>query len=202
MASHEPPGSELATIPPELIERKIYMIRGHKVMIDRDLAELYHVPAGRLNEQVKRNLKRFPEDVMFQLTLEEATAVLAARSSGSRSQVAILKRGQNIKYLPYGFTEHGVAMLSSVLRSDRAVQMNILIVRAFVRLRDMLASHKDVAQTVQDLQSRQDEQGEQITAIIDTLNRLLPAEPESPRRRIGFITGKSGRGENTGPDQP
>ena len=150
-------------------------------MLDRDLAGLYGVPTGRLNEQVKRNRKRFPDDFMFQLTYEEAEGVHV-----SRSQNAILKRGQNIKYLPYAFTELGVSMLSSVLRSERAVEMNILIMRAFVRLREILATHKDLAQAIEDIRRRQDEQGEKISAIIETINELLLPEPVPPKRRIGF----------------
>jgi phage regulator Rha-like protein len=141
-------------------------------MLDRDLAELYGVSTGRLNEQVKRNRKRFPEDFMFQLTADEAAAV-----RGSRSHNAILKRGQNIKYLPYAFTEHGVAMLSSVLRSDRAAEMNILIVRAFVKLREILATHKDLARAIEDMGRRLDKHDQQIEAIIEIINRLLAPEP-------------------------
>jgi len=174
-------GRDLAVVPPEIIEQRIYLIRGHKVMLDRDLADLYGVPTGRLNEQVKRNRKRFPDDFMFQLTYEEAEGVHV-----SRSQNAILKRGQNIKYLPYAFTELGVSMLSSVLRSERAVEMNILIMRAFVRLREILATHKDLAQAIEDIRRRQDEQGEKISAIIETINELLLPEPVPPKRRIGF----------------
>jgi hypothetical protein len=132
-------------IPIESIERRIFLIRGHKVMLDRDLAELYGVTTKRLNEQVKRNRGRFPEDFMFQLSLEEGKSILALRS-----QFATLKRGWHLKYAPYAFTEHGVAMLSSVLNSQRAVQMNILIIRAFVALREMLATHKDLARKIEE----------------------------------------------------
>jgi phage regulator Rha-like protein len=183
--SQEPHGKELATIPIEIIERKIYLIRGHKVMLDRDLAELYGVSTGRLNEQVKRNRHRFPKDFMFQLDGEEASAILR----GSRSQNATLKRGQNFKYLPYVFTEHGVAMLASVLHSERAAQMNILIVRAFVRLREILATHQDITRAIEELERKQEEQGVQITAIIETINQLLLPEPVPPKRRIGFDQG-------------
>ena len=125
-------------IPVEQLARQIYLVRGLRVMLDSDLAELYGVPTGRLNEQVKRNIKRFPEDFMLQLTQDEYDAL--------RSQIALLKtggRGRHRKYLPRVFTEQGVAMLSSVLQSERAVQMNILIIRTFVKLREMLATHKD-----------------------------------------------------------
>jgi hypothetical protein len=124
--------SDGLVVPVEVIERRIYLIRGQKVMLDRELAELYGVPTRRLNEQVKRNRKRFPEDFMFQLAFEEAKTLL-----GLRSQNATLKRGQHLKYAPYAFTEQGVAMLSSVLNSDRAIQVNIVIMRAFVKLRQL-----------------------------------------------------------------
>lgn len=172
-------GKELATIPAEIIERKIYLIRGHKVMFDFDLAELYHVETRALVQAVKRNIDRFPDDFMFQLCPEEG--------AGMRSQSVIASK-RNVRYQPYAFTEHGVAMLSSVLRSTRAVQMNILIVRAFIKLRDMLATHKDLARAVEDIGRRQDEQGEQITAIIQTINELLLPEPVPAKRRIGFET--------------
>jgi hypothetical protein len=181
---------ELATIPSEVITQKIYFIRGHKVMLDSDVADLYGVPTGRLNEQVKRNAKRFPESFMFRLTPAEADAVR------SRSQNAILKRGQNIKYLPYAFTEHGVAMLSGVLRSDRAVEMSILIINAFVRLRQILATHQEVAYAIEDLQRRQDEQAVQIISILETLDSLL-AQPVPPGRRIGFIVDDAAEGDGS-----
>ncbi len=127
------------TILVERVERRILLIRGHKVLLDNDLAELYGVPAFRLNEQVKRNVKRFPTDFMFQLTAEETKSL--------RSQIAILKlgRGRHRKYLPYVFTEQGVAMLSSVLNSERAIQVNIIIMRAFVNLKQVLATHRNLA---------------------------------------------------------
>ena len=117
------------------IEQIILLVRGQKVILDRDLASLYGVPTKSLNRAVKRNLDRFPSDFMIQLTAEEAES--------SRCQIGTLKRGQNIKYLPCAFTEQGVAMLSSVLRSPQAVQVNIAIMRAFVRLRETLSLHRD-----------------------------------------------------------
>src|SRR5947209_4926315 len=129
---------ELVPVPTEVVERKIYFIRGHKIMLDTDLAGLYGVSTGNFNKAVKRNLDRFPENFMFQLTSEEAESL--------RFQIGISNRGRGgRRYLPFAFTEHGVAMLSAVLRSDRAVQMSILIVNAFVRLRQILATHKDLA---------------------------------------------------------
>jgi phage regulator Rha-like protein len=172
-----------AVLPPEIIERKIYLIRGHKVMIDRTLADLYEVPTKSLNLAVRRNQDRFPADFMFQLTAEEAQAL--------RFQIETSKPGRGgRRYLPYAFTEHGVAMLSSVLRSKRAVQMNIVIIRAFVRLREIFATHKDLAHAIEEIRRRQDEQGEQIISIIETINQLLLPEPVEPKRRIGFHAGE------------
>ena len=150
-------------------------------MLDRDLAALYNVETRALVQAVKRNIGRFPEDFMFQLCPNEASAL--------RSQIVTLEkgRGRYPKYAPYAFTELGVAMLSSVLRSDRAVKMNMLIMRAFVRLREILSTHKDLARAIEDIRRRQDEQGEQVTAIIDTINQLLLPEPVPPKRRIGFV---------------
>jgi len=127
---------EHAMIPLEVIEGKIFVLRGHRVMLDRDLAELYGVPLKRLNEQVKRNQNRFPDDFMFQLTLEEGKAVLALRS-----QFATLKRGEHLKYAPRVFTEHGAVMLANVLKSGLAVRASIQVVRAFVHLRQFLATN-------------------------------------------------------------
>jgi len=125
-------------VPTQLIERRIYLIRGQKVMLDSDLAELYQVETRVLVQAAKRNAQRFPHDFMFQLTAEEAQAL--------RSQTVISNEGRGgRRYLAYAFTEHGVAILSSVLNSERAVQMNILIIRAFVKLRELLAGNKDLA---------------------------------------------------------
>ena len=129
-------------VPLERIERRIYLIRDRKVMLDSNLAELYKVPTSRLNEAVKRNLSRFPDDFMFQLTGAEAESLI--------SQTAMSKNGRGGRRTrPYAFTEHGVAMLSSVLSSDRAVQMNILIIRAFVKMRELLASQRELAARVE-----------------------------------------------------
>src|SRR5438046_1820586 len=140
----KPSASPPSIVPTELIERRIYILRGQKVMIDTDLAELYRVPTFRLNEAVKRNSARFPEDFMFRLTKEESESLT--------SQNAMSKHRGGRRSLPYAFTEHGVVMLSAVLNSERAEQMNILIVRAFVKLREMLASHKDLARKMEDLE--------------------------------------------------
>ncbi len=178
----ESTGREIA-VPSELIERRIYLIRGQKVMLDCDLAAIYGVETFRLNEAVKRNRRRFPEDFMFQLTADE--------NGFLRSHFAMSKnagRGGR-RTLPYAFTEQGVAMLSSVLNSERAIHMNIVIMRAFVNLREVLATHLDLARAIEEIRRRQEEQGEEITAIIETINQLLVPEPVPPKRRIGFHTG-------------
>src|SRR4030043_1581245 len=139
-----------AVIPVEVIEGKILVIRGHKVMIDRDLAQLYGVETRAFNQAVKRNINRFPEDFMFRHTNEEAAAL-------SRSQFVILKRGQHYKYLPYVFTENGVAMLSSVLNSERAIMVNIQIMRTFTRLREILSSHEELKQKLVQMEKKYDD---------------------------------------------
>lgn len=159
-------------IPMERIEQHILLIRGQKVMLDSDLAELYQVSVRRLNEQVRRNAKRFPTDFMFQLTVEEYEVL--------RSQIATLKpgRGKHRKYLPLVFTEQGVAMLSGVLNSDRAIHVNIEIMRAFVRLRRILATHKDLAQKLTALESKYDGQ---FKIVFEAIRRLML--PQQIRRR-------------------
>jgi hypothetical protein len=173
--------AERLPVPIELIERRIYLIRGQKVMLDTDLAELYRVATKALNQAVKRNHARFPGDFMFRLTREEAESL--------RSQFVTLDkgRGRYSKYAPLSFSEHGVAMLSAVLNSQRAVQMSILIVRAFVKMRELLASHKDLAARVEKLEAAQKKHGSIIGILaeeIDEMKRL----PEPPKRRIGFKT--------------
>ena len=164
-------------IPVDQIEGKIFFVRGHKVMLDTHLAELYGVPTFRFNEQVRRNMKRFPQDFMFQLTVEEANFL--------RSQIAILKpgRGKHRKYLPYVFTEQGVAMLSGILNSDRAVRVNIEIMRAFVRLRQILSSHKDLARKLEALEKKYDSQ---FKVVFDAIRQLMVPAP-SKNRKIGFL---------------
>ena len=164
-----------ALIPVERIEQKILRIRECNVMLDEDLANLYDVEVKVLNQAVKRNIERFPGDFMFQLTADEEAL---------RSQFVTLKtgRGQHRKYPPYAFTEQGVAMLSSVLHSPRAVQVNIAIVRTFVRLRRMLASHDDLARKLAALESKYDLQ---FKVVFDAIRKLM-APQQSPKRRIGF----------------
>lgn len=180
--------SQIATsklaIPEERIERRILLIRGQKVMLDSDLAELYGVQTFRLNEQVKRNRIRFPHDFMFQLTREEAKSLT--------SQFARSKRGKGgRRTLPYAFTEQGVAMLSSVLRSGRAVQVNIAIMRAFVKLRGILASHADLARKLHEMEKRYDSQ---FKIVFDAIRELMKP-PSKPPRQIGFQVGGTGTGK-------
>ncbi len=166
------------------------------MLLDGDLAALYGVATGRLNEAVKRNRERFPDDFMFELTLEEGKGV-----ESLRSQIAILdeaesksERGRHRKYAPYVFTEQGIAMLSSVLRSPRAIQVNIAIVRTFVRLRRLLAAHEEIAEKLETLEWRQNEQGQQIRAVFETIEQLMkPTEKETERRRIGFPVSRAGQ---------
>lgn len=167
-------------VPVELIERRIYLIRGHKVMLDSDLADLYQVETRTLVQAVKRNRDRFPGDFMFQLTKEEA------QSLTSQFVISNVGRGGR-RYLPYVFTEHGVGMLSAVLKSQRAVQMSIMIVRAFVRMRELLATHKDLASKIDELEREQKAQGSKIDAVYTVVKRMIDA-PQKPKRPIGFKT--------------
>ena len=162
------------------IERRIYVVRGRKVMLDSDLAELYQVETKVLNQAVLRNVKRFPSDFMFKLSLGEA--------SNLKSQIVTSSWGGR-RNLSYAFTELGVAMLSSVLRSDRAVQMNIFIMRAFVKLRELLTTHKDLAQKIATLEKEQGEQGKDIADISIALTKLLQEKRKLPSA-IGFEIGK------------
>jgi ORF6N domain len=163
---------------PALLEQKIHLIRGHKVMLDRDLAYLYGVPAIALRQQVRRNKERFPEDFMLRLTKDEAENLV--------SQSVIPSRRSFGGSLPLAFTQEGIAMLSSVLRSKRAVQMNIAIMRAFVRLREMLAAHKDLAARIEKLEAGHGQHASIITLLAQEIRalKILPDPP--PRHPIGF----------------
>ncbi len=175
-------GNRANLVQTEIIENKIYLIRGRKVMLDHDLAKLYDIPIKRLNEQVKRNLERFPVDFMFQLSKEETGAL--------RSQFATSKKGRGgRRYLPYVFTQEGVAMLSSVLHSRRAIAVNIQIMRVFVKLRQWLASHKELTFKLKDLEGKVDRHDESIGVILEVIKQLMAPpepEPEKPKAPIGF----------------
>ncbi|MGD2279561.1 MAG: ORF6N domain-containing protein [Candidatus Omnitrophota bacterium] len=162
-------------IPREMIERKILLIRGHKVMLDKDLAELYGASTKRLNEQVKRNKKRFPEDFMFQLTLDEKNEL-----------VANCDRFRPLKHstaLPYALTGHGALMLANVIKSAAAIEVSILVVRAFARLREIIRTHKDLQRKIEDMEKKYDGQ---FQVVFQAIKKLMEPPPEKPKRRIGF----------------
>ncbi len=160
----------------EMIARKIYLIRGRKVMLDSDLAAMYEVTTKVLLQAVKRNVNRFPDDFMFQLSYQEAVVL--------RSQIVTSKEGRGgRRYLPYVFTEQGIAMLSSVLKSERAVEVNIAIMRVFVKLREMIMSHKDMAKRLDALEKKYDLQ---FKVVFDAIRELM-APPEPKKKKIGFI---------------
>ena len=168
-----------ASIPSERIERSILLIRGNKVLLDSSLAELYGVETRALVQAVRRNRDRFPDDFMLQLTREEfddlkSQSVISSSTWGGR------------RYPPYAFTEQGVAMLSSVLRSQRSVQVNIEIMRAFIRLRQMLASHEELSRRLDELEQKYDEH---FRVVFDAIHQLM-SPPAPPRRRLGFPVGE------------
>ena len=177
---------DLTVVPIESISRAIIVLRGHKVLLDAELAALYGVSTKRFNEQVRRNCERFPADFMFRLTAEEAESL--------RSQNATIKggRGQHRKYLPYAFTEHGAIMAATILNSPRAVEMSVYVVRAFVKLRELLSSNRELARRFAQLETRLDKKLTQhdqtIGAILAAIRKLMNPEapPESKRRPIGF----------------
>jgi phage regulator Rha-like protein len=166
-------------IPDEVIINKIYLLRGQRVMIDKDIAELYGVETRRLKEQVRRNHERFPSHFMFELTEQENESI--------RSQNATLRHGEHSKYLPYAFTEHGVLMLSNVLKSGRAIEMSIKIIDVFVKLREMLLTHKDILLKLELLEKQVVQNNEEIQLIFNALKQLLNP-PQEPRTAVGFKT--------------
>jgi hypothetical protein len=167
-----------------MVEPRILTIRGQKVILDSDLARLYAVPTSRFNEAVKRNRNRFPPDFMFQLTYQEVRSLI--------SQIAMSNSRGGRRTLPYAFTEHGAVMAANILKSDYAVQMSVLVVRAFVRIRRMLASRKELSASLAEIErrltERLDRQEYAIFQILDRIMRLIdpPAVPEPPRKKVGF----------------
>jgi len=161
----------------EAIATKILLIRGKRVMLDRDLAQLYGVPVKVLNQAVKRNLKRFPDDFMYQLTKQEVTNL--------KSQIVTSSWG-GVRKLPYVFTQEGVAMLSGVLNSKRAIQVNIQIMRAFIKLKEMLLVHKDLASKIETLEKKYAYHDKKIQYIFEAIKQLLEPRPEEKRKIIGF----------------
>lgn len=169
----------LIMVPDELIMSKIYFIRGQKVMLDRDLADLYQVETKRLKEQVRRNIERFPKHFMFELSKEEAEV--------SRSQFATLKRGENIKYLPYAFTEHGVLMLSNVLKSKRAIAVSIRIIDVFVQLREAFLDNTELRLAIEQIRKKTDNNTKNIEVVFQYLDELIEKkEGQKPRKKIGY----------------
>jgi hypothetical protein len=174
MSSPNKPAEEI--VPVGAIAEAILILRGQKVILDADLARLYGVTTKRLNEQVKRNTERFPTDFMFQLTDDELEIL--------RSQFATSRWGGR-RYLPYAFTEHGALMAANVLNTPTAVEVGVYVVRAFIKLRELLSSHTELSHKLIELESRLDGHDEQIGALMQAIRQLL-AQPEKPERRIGF----------------
>jgi len=172
--------SEKSIIPIGKIEQRILLIRGEKVIIDADLAEFYGVPTRRLNEQIKRNKERFPEDFMFQLSADEKSEVVAKCDH--------LEKLKFSKALPYAFTEHGAIMAASILNSPQAAEVSIYIVRAFVKLRQVISEHKELTRKISQIERHLSGHDEQINAIIKTIKQLIQPAPVPKKRRIGFDT--------------
>jgi hypothetical protein len=169
----------------DVIERRIVAVRGERVMLDRDLATLYGVETRTLNQAVKRNLDRFPSDFMFRLTRKEAADLLP-----SRSQSVILKRGENVKYVPYVFTEHGAVMLANVLKSPPAVRASIQVVRAFVRIRQGLVTHEALGRQLAKLAGKVGKHDIELQQVFATLRAILDP-PTRPKRAIGFLAART-----------
>jgi hypothetical protein len=165
-------------VPAEVIERKILIVRGQRVMLDRDLAELYGASTKRLNEQVKRNKRRFPDDFMFQLTEDEKNELVA-----NCDRFSPLKHSTA---LPYAFTEHGALMLANVIKSATAIEVSILVVRAFARLREIIRTHKDLQRKIEDMEQKYDKQ---FRIVFEAIRELITPKEEKPKRRIGFHGG-------------
>lgn len=170
--------NDISLISQEVIENQILVVRGQKVILDSVLAKFYGVPTKRLNEQVRRNKNRFPEDFIFQLSPQEMTILR------SRFATSSLSHGGR-RYLPYAFTEHGVLMAASVLNTSRTIEVSVLVVRAFVKLRQILASHKELATKLSELERRLGTHDAAIRSLFNTIRKLM-AEPEPRKRKIGF----------------
>jgi hypothetical protein len=163
----------------EVVMNKIYIVRGQKIMLDSDLAELYQIETKYLKRQVKRNIERFPDDFMIELTKEEEDSL--------RCQFGTLKRGEHIKYLPYAFTEQGVAMLSSVLSSAKAIQVNIQIIRIFTRIRQMLMDNTEIRLAIEKLEKKTDNNTKNIEVVFQYIDELIDKkETIKPSKKIGY----------------
>lgn len=162
------------------IQQRILLVRGVKVIIDADLAEFYGVPTRRLNEQVKRNRERFPEDFMFQLTTDEKVEVIANCDH--------LEKLKFSKALPFAFTEHGAIMAAAVLNSPRAVDVSVFVVRAFVQLREVISGHRELARRIAEIEGKLSDHDEQILALVEAIKQLMDPRPLPKTRSIGFRT--------------
>ena len=173
-----------AVVAVEEVAQRIVLVRGQRVILDAELAALYGVTTKRFNEQVRRNLARFPRDFMFQLTASEYAAI--------RSQIATFKsgRGQHRKYLPYAFTEHGAIMAATVLNSSRAIEVSVYVVRAFLQLRDLLSHNRAFALKLNELERKLVGHDQAITGLISAMRKLMAAPEAKPKRPIGFVTPK------------
>jgi hypothetical protein len=185
--------NERGLVPVGYIERRIVFLRGERVILDSELAALYGVETKVLNQAIKRNIERFPEDFMFRLTAEEAQSLRCQTgtlddSRSLRSQIVTLKtgRGRHRKYLPYVFTEHGAIMAATVLNSERAVKASLYVVRAFVTLRRALASHTELARKLDELERRIDQHDNEISALLAAIRKLMGPPPARRRKAIGF----------------
>ncbi|MCX6936747.1 MAG: ORF6N domain-containing protein [Verrucomicrobia bacterium] len=186
------------TVPAERIQSRIRVLRGQRVLLDADLAEIYEVPTKRLIEQVKRNLDKFPEDFVFQLTRDEVSALNAARNATIDNERVVNKWSQNAtgvsqnrgrQHLPFAFTEHGAIQAANVLSSPAATRMGIAVVRAFVQLRALMTDHKTLRAKLSELDARVGAHDEQLTAIVETIRELaIPVEPAT-KRKIGYHRG-------------
>jgi hypothetical protein len=178
-------------IPAERLDNAILEIRGRKVMLSHDLASLYGVSTRRLNEQVKRNVGRFPPDFMFQLSWEEVEAlrsqVVTSTEPASRSQNATLKRGGNIKYRPYAFSEHGAVMAATILNTPRAIEVSVFVVRAFVRLSQFAANYRQLALKLAEIEAKVASHDKSFQIVFAALRQLMQP-PEPKKKRIGFAT--------------
>jgi len=210
-AAKRKPGADVSSSAPLLVTEKlttlVHCIRHEKVILDSDLAELYGVSTKRLNEAVKRNIERFPADFMFQLTeseeenLRSQIATSKTADHSLRSQIATLKRGQHRKYLPYAFTEQGVAMLSSVLRSPRAVEVNIAIMRTFVQLRRLMDSNALLSEKIEALEEKYADHDQQFQLVFEAIKQLVAA-PVAPAKELGFHTIPSAHSPGKPPKRP
>jgi hypothetical protein len=193
-SAHATNEKEYSMLPADTISERILTIRGKKVILASDLAEVYGVATKALNQAVKRNVAKFPPDFMFQITAEEAESLRR-----SRSQFVTLKRGQNIKYLPYAFTEHGAIMAATVLNSPEAIKMSVFVVRAFVKMRETLISRSELERRLLQIENILLAHDESIRELYDQLRPLLLPLPDPPKRRIGFEAKESAARYGKGP---